>query len=163
MADKKLTRAQRNNNPGNIMYSGIKWDGMVGVDPDGFIIFSNPDMGWRAMVKNTINRAAADPKGTLNDYIQRYASTSSEEERRAYVDTVAKKTGTTPDTILSTYDPYKLSQSMADVETGNTMQLDQGTYERIKAMLNSKKKVTNASNQVGKESNGSYDETVRVK
>lgn len=47
----------RNNNPLNLREYGIDWDGKIGVDNDGFIIFKTPEHGIRAATRvlNTYN------------------------------------------------------------------------------------------------------------
>ena len=49
----RLSRGIRNNNPGNIVHSADRWDGMAAVqsDPD-FVTFDSPQMGIRAMGVN---------------------------------------------------------------------------------------------------------------
>lgn len=51
-------RGIRNNNPGNIRHSDANdWQGQVGIDDAGFVIFDSPQNGVRAMTKILKNYA----------------------------------------------------------------------------------------------------------
>lgn len=54
-------RGLRNNNPGNIRAGDKPWLGQVGVDENGFVIFSDPFYGLRAMAVSLIHKGS----GTL--------------------------------------------------------------------------------------------------
>lgn len=84
-------RGIRNNNPGNIRaVDGVTWDGQVGVDDAGFVIFDTPDLaGIRALAK--VLRTYYEKHGLKNIYamLQRYAP-PSENDTRAYAESVSQ-------------------------------------------------------------------------
>ncbi|MDE2020405.1 MAG: structural protein P5 [Patescibacteria group bacterium] len=67
-------RSLRNNNPGNIRFDpNNQWLGQVGVDPDGFVIFSSPYYGFRALSLIWLHYQTRDGLTTLTQMGNRYA------------------------------------------------------------------------------------------
>jgi len=71
-------RGIRNNNPTNMMDSGIRWDGMTGVDPDGFLIFATMAAGLRAPAKNLRNYGRLDGISTVDGVARRWSKTDQD-------------------------------------------------------------------------------------
>lgn len=89
-------RGVRNRNPGNIRATSDRWQGMTGVDADGFVIFDRPQNGIRAMGK--VLRSYHERHGlrTVAEIISRYAP-ADENDTAAYTATVAERLGLAPD------------------------------------------------------------------
>lgn len=71
-------RGIRNNNPTNMVDSGIQWDGMTGVDPDGFLIFVDMPAGLRAPAKNLRNYGRLDGVTTVDGVARRWSKTDQD-------------------------------------------------------------------------------------
>lgn len=78
-----LPRGVRNNNPGNVRDTGDHWEGMVGVDKDGFIIFSSVVYGLRCLVK-VLHKYFERGENSLQQIISKYAP-KKENDTGAYV------------------------------------------------------------------------------
>jgi hypothetical protein len=64
------TRADRNNNPGNLKaLSKGTWQGQTGVDPGGFVQFAKPEDGLRAAGINLANKQRLHGLKTIGDII----------------------------------------------------------------------------------------------
>lgn len=88
-AFKDVPAGVRNNNPGNIRKNpDFKWDGEIGQDKRGFVQFSNPVYGFRAMAKLLRNYYDKQGLRTIRDIIYRYAP-PSENDSRGYTNFVA--------------------------------------------------------------------------
>ncbi len=85
------SKGLRNNNPGNFR-TGIKWQGVVGDDGTGFLVFSDITYGLRAMALNLYNDYYIDGITTISGYINKYAP-PSENNSTAYAATVADWVG----------------------------------------------------------------------
>lgn len=111
------TRGERNNNPGNLMYSvSIPWLGQVGSDPGGYAIFDSPEHGLRAMfidLKTKISRGL----NTLNTLIPVYAP-PSENPTATYIANVSAWTGFPPNALLTPANVPILAQAMIQMENG---------------------------------------------
>lgn len=60
----------RNNNPGNIRHSNIKWHGMSAIQTDpNFVQFETAEDGLRALIKNLINKQALHGLNTIRKII----------------------------------------------------------------------------------------------
>jgi hypothetical protein len=95
-----MTRAQRNNNPGNIDRTSIQWEGMS-PDQSGdprFIVFVSAAYGFRAMARIIHGHFQAD--NTVRSIINRWAP-PVENETGAYVSDVASHMGVGPDEPLA--------------------------------------------------------------
>ena len=100
-------RAVRNNNPGNLRWDGkSQWQGMTGVDPDGFVRFDSPDNGQRALSINLGNQANLHGLNTVRAIISKYAPSTDGNDTAAYIDTVAKQLGIDPDAHIDPSDPH---------------------------------------------------------
>lgn len=89
-------RGIRNNNPGNIVRSGVAW---VGMSPDQssdsrFIVFTAPEYGIRAMAR-VLNNYIANGYDTVQEIINRWAP-PIENDTGSYVRSVATKLGLDP-------------------------------------------------------------------
>ncbi len=75
--DRKVTekpRGIRNNNPGNIKSTlATTWDGEIGVDSDGFLIFDTAAAGLRALAVLLRTYADRDCVRTIEQLVARYA------------------------------------------------------------------------------------------
>jgi hypothetical protein len=71
-------RGIRNNNPTNMKDAGIQWDGMVGVDPDGFLRFATMADGLRAPAKNLRNYGRLDGITTIDGVARRWSKTDQD-------------------------------------------------------------------------------------
>lgn len=118
------TRAARNNNPGNLRWDGkSQWQGMTGVDPQGFVQFASPEAGQRAAAINLANQQKLHGINTLTGLIQKYAPASDNNDPAAYIARVAQQTGLDPNAPLNLSDPSvqaKILPAMFGVESGGT-------------------------------------------
>jgi hypothetical protein len=71
-------RGIRNNNPTNMKDAGIRWDGMTGVDPDGFLRFASMADGLRAPAKNLRNYGRLDGVTTVDGVARRWSKTDQD-------------------------------------------------------------------------------------
>ncbi len=86
------TRGLRNNNPGNIRNNpSFAWDGQVGVDDAGFVIFDRYENGVRAIGK-VLDAYARRGVVTIRQVIETYAP-PSENDTGSYVQSVVQRTG----------------------------------------------------------------------
>jgi len=91
-----MPRGIRNNNPGNIRLSGVKWVGQAfGADPD-FVTFDKPENGIRAIAKTLYSYWLDDGIHTIRGAIYRWAP-ATENNSAAYAADVAKQVGLGPD------------------------------------------------------------------
>jgi hypothetical protein len=102
-------RGIRNNNAGNIRWDGqTQWLGMTGADADGFVVFSDPIYGVRAMTKilKSYNRRGVFK---LNDIVSTWAP-SNENDTVSYIKSVSKNTGIDADaTVIPAQYPAVIS------------------------------------------------------
>jgi hypothetical protein len=107
--------AVRNNNPGNLRWDGrSQWQGMTGVDPNGFVQFDTPESGQRALSINLANQANLHGLNTVRKIIAKYAPPSDHNNTDAYVASVAGKLGVGPDDAIDPTDP-RVNQAMQSV------------------------------------------------
>lgn len=114
-----VDRGFRNNNPGNIKPGSIVFDGMTGVDANGFAIFSSMEYGIRAIaviIKNYQNR---DGLNTVREMIDRWSTT----DQSAYVSNVSADVGVGPDDYIDVNDPTTLSAIINGIITQENGQL----------------------------------------
>ena len=93
----KLARGLRNNNPGNLIRTSIAWQGKIPHSKNtdsNFEQFENVYFGLRAMLKDLINDINKG-KNTVKLLITEYAP-PSENDTKAYIDSVARTLGVTP-------------------------------------------------------------------
>lgn len=79
----------RNNNPGNIRRSSIKWFGLSPDQTDpNFCQFETAALGLRALLKNLINKQAIHGLHNVRDIVSSWAP-ASENNTEAYIAAVA--------------------------------------------------------------------------
>lgn len=89
----KEPRGIRNNNPGNIEYTGVAWKGLANPPSDGrFIRFVDPVWGLRALARVLINYRRLHGIDTVRGIINRWAP-SFENNTTAYMSHVADYLG----------------------------------------------------------------------
>lgn len=89
-------RGIRNNNPGNIEYTGEQWQGLDTPPSDGrFCRFQTPAFGIRAIARVLITYRDRHGINTIRDAINRWAP-PAENDTAAYIAHVAAKCGVTP-------------------------------------------------------------------
>lgn len=103
----KLTRGERNNNPGNIVKSDIFWRGEVPGNDKRFESFASPDEGIRAIGVIMQNYQRKYGLNTVRGLINRYAP-PVENDTDSYVNAVAGALGVSPDAALNLADPAVL-------------------------------------------------------
>ena len=92
----------RNNNPGNIRPSAQPWQGQVGIDSHGFVIFDSYENGRRALLISLTNAASGkssvySPDDSLYDFFSKYAPAADNNQPRIYAEYVAKQIGVDPE------------------------------------------------------------------
>lgn len=102
------TKGIRNNNAGNIRVSKDQWQGAVGQDADGFVVFETPEHGIRALGKNLLSyqRQGFD---SVEKIINRWAPPQDNNDTESYINFVVNSTGFTRDQQLDMNDPSVLS------------------------------------------------------
>jgi len=115
----KYPKGIRNNNPGNLVHSPIKWQGKIPKPNNAgrFEMFISPEYGVRAMIKDLTSKIIKYK--TIEKIVSRYAP-AFENNTSAYINTVAKALNVSPNTYLQ---PTKknlkqLVMAMSKVETG---------------------------------------------
>lgn len=101
LGQKNLPRGIRNNNPGNLVKTAIKWRGKIPHDKNTdprFEQFENLSWGIRAMSMDVLNDIKKG-KNTLRDLITEYAP-PSENDTAAYIKLVSDQTKISPDAII---------------------------------------------------------------
>ena len=90
-------RGWRNNNPGNITDTEIRWSGEKDTNEDTrFEEFESPEYGIRALAKILINYQQLHGLTTVAQMINRYAP-PSENDTQAYIDHVCQRMKLRPD------------------------------------------------------------------
>jgi hypothetical protein len=101
-------RGIKNNNPGNIRKSDIRWQGkVVGTDP-AFESFSSPEYGIRAMGR-ILRSYQRDGFDTVAEMIDRWAP-PVENNTNAYVNAVAQAIGLAPHDKVDLADRDRLTR-----------------------------------------------------
>lgn len=114
-------RGIRNNNPGNLIYTDIKWKGKLSKDQNKdrrFEMFIAPIYGVRAMIKD-LKHDIEKGKNTVPLLVEEYAPRFENNTDR-YIETVCKELKVTKTTkLLPTKNTLRLLVlSMSKVETG---------------------------------------------
>jgi hypothetical protein len=99
-------RGIRNNNPTNMKDSGIQWQGMTGVDPDGFLIFATMADGLRAPMLNLRNYGRLHGISTADGVARRWSQTDQD----AYSANLAAFLGVDPQDNIDLEDRVTLTQ-----------------------------------------------------
>ena len=99
------SRSYKNNNPGNIRYTGIFASMAIGKDDKNFCVFSSYEKGLDAL-KTLLTRAAKGlssvyrPDDTLLQFYQKYAPASDNNHPETYARAIAKRIGVTIETKI---------------------------------------------------------------
>jgi len=108
----KLTRGERNNNPGNIRKSAIFWRGETSGSDNGFETFTGAEDGIRAIAVLLQNYQKKYGLNTVRGLINRYAPPTVngkfENDTGAYINAVAGALNVSPDAPLNIADPAVL-------------------------------------------------------
>lgn len=125
MADQKLPRGYRNNNPLNIRINPANnWQGKVQNNTDGvFEQFVAMEYGYRAALKLIRNYITRDGLTTVSDIISKWAP-QNENNTAGYIQRVIGINQWTPAKVIDPYsknDMCDLVYAMAIVENGNTI------------------------------------------
>lgn len=128
------TRGMRNNNPGNLrpLGRGDQWQGQIGIDDAGFVIFDNRENGLRAMGINTMTKYVRDGSNTIRRLVRGHAS-APEDPVDNYIRYVSDYAGIDPDAEIDLWDVEVLTlilQRMAAFEN-NPAILDDYTREQF--------------------------------
>ena len=106
-----MTRAQRNNNPGNLRFAGQRE--AIGFDDDEFARFPNAPAGWRALVRQIeLDQKRGD---SIEKFIAEYAP-ACENDVKAYTTFITKGLNATITDELSRYSPYAIAGLIARFE-----------------------------------------------
>jgi len=101
------TRGVRNNNPGNIRKGSSTWEGEIGVDDKGFIVFSSMNYGVRACMK-LIRNYIMGGTNTIRKIINRYAPPTDNNPTESYIAYVSTQCNIGSNTVISSDDWDKL-------------------------------------------------------
>lgn len=134
--DMSVPRSVRNNNPGNIEKSGIKWQGQVEGGDSRFVTFATYEDGLRAMQQNLLAYQSKHGLNTVDAIIRRWAPAkeNGEESTKNYVSTVARTLGVAPNAPIDLKDPTTMAamtQAMANVEAGGQAPTGGGGTRRV--------------------------------
>lgn len=124
--DMSRVRSDRNNNPLNIRFTNIAWQGKRTADKtdNDFEEFESRDYGWRAAYKN-IDTKMKRGLNTLSKLISEWAP-ANENNTSGYIQYVSSKTGIDPNAIITQEDLPKIGAAMAAVESGRRDNIDWG-------------------------------------
>lgn len=122
LGDMSLPRGIRNNNPGNLVITGINWEGKVPFyeNTDGkFEQFEIYPYGVRAMLKDLLNDIREQVSPTISSLISEYAPPPGN-NTEAYVSFVERATGWPRNIPMddSKETLRKLSKAIAEFENG---------------------------------------------
>lgn len=101
------TRSYRNNNPGNIKYTGYTRSlGALGQDSGGFAVFGTYEQGFEALKRFLADAKAGNlisykPSMTLAKFFSVYAPSSDHNDPDTYAAFVAKRIGVSSDELIS--------------------------------------------------------------
>jgi hypothetical protein len=111
------------NNPGNLRPSGDKWQGMIPSPAPGFLAFSTPEYGYRALFIN-LNSYFKSGRDTVTKIISSWAP-SNENDTKNYIKFVSNQIGFPPDVKLpNTEATFKaIGKAIATMEKGKAPDL----------------------------------------
>ena len=119
MDDQPTPRGIRNNNPGNIRWSTIEWNGLVSADqrtdPD-FCQFVSPYYGLRALALNVHSYFARHGLKTVRGIITRWAP-PEENDTHAYINCIAERMQVSADQDISLDDWLTLHNLVSAITT----------------------------------------------
>jgi len=116
-----MTRAQRNNNPGNVRISPSAWQGKKYPNTDGaFEQFETPEYGIRCLMITLRSYVNRHKKDTIRKIIDRWAP-PNENNTTAYINTVAKRSCIGPDEKIAFEKVAisKITEAISFVESGS--------------------------------------------
>lgn len=104
------TEGLRNNNPGNIRYNPAnQWQGQIGQDSNGFVIFDTAENGIRAAARLLKNYQNKNGLRTITEIVSKWAP-STENDTAAYIAAVSEKTNIAMDADINLNDPATLTR-----------------------------------------------------
>jgi hypothetical protein len=116
------TRGFRNNNPGNLRFSGaFKWVGQIGSDSDGYLVFDSMENGVRAMVKTLHSYIYTDGVKTVAAIVSRWAPPGDNNPTTQYIANVSQALNVPPDQELSEADIPTLVAAIIRQENGGDL------------------------------------------
>lgn len=104
----KLTRGERNNNPGNIRKSNAAWQGKVSGADSSFETFASPEMGIRALAITLRTYQTKYRLRSVRQIIGRWAP-PNENNTEAYIRAVCARLGVTADQAVDLNDAATLA------------------------------------------------------
>lgn len=114
---KMAPRGIRNNNPGNIRYGAFaKSLGATGQDGAGFAVFPTMAAGEKAS-QDLLGSYIAHGNNTIRKIVSRWAP-SNENDTSAYINSVSRTTGISPDSPVGTAQIPAIAQAMYRQENG---------------------------------------------
>lgn len=100
MLNSSAPRGIRNNNPGNLRKSeAFTWQGEIGVDDAGFVIFDSIQNGLRALSRTLRTYRNSHGLNTVAGIINRWAP-DNENDTDSYIESVSQRLGVGRDTPL---------------------------------------------------------------
>lgn len=141
MGSDRLTRGERNNNPGNIVKTDIAWQG-EGLPPghagfdSRFEVFTAPEYGIRALGRLLQNYSRAGRR-SVQAIINTYAP-PAENDTGAYVRAVAARLNVNPNAELNLFDPATLRALVSAIithENGRDLYTDAGLTDTGLSMM----------------------------
>lgn len=112
-----VPRGIRNNNPGNIRWDGrTEWQGMIGQDSDGFVIFDTPENGIRAMAR-ILNSYRRRGVVSLSEIVRTWAP-DVENDTESYIASASQRTGFAPQKVITADDYPALIEAIIHHENG---------------------------------------------
>lgn len=119
-------RGLRNNNPGNIRKTDIKWGGEVPGSDGRFETFKSIDYGYRALIKLLQNYQRLHGLRTISQLISRWAP-GTENNTSVYIAAVSKETGFGRDERIDMFDrrtAILMASAISKVENGISANMD---------------------------------------
>ena len=143
-SNKREVRAIRNNNPFNLKYTEIKWDGKLPLDKeteDTFERFDSNLMGMRAGVINTLTHHIKYGDDTIEKLITRHAP-SNENDTKNFINFVSKNMGIEPNQKIDLKNKevlYEYAKAVVTMEGFKSDELDSIIYDAIELGYKQKK------------------------
>lgn len=99
----------QHNNPGNLRTNGgAPFQGQTGFDSSGFLFFSSPYFGTRALALDLLHQQSLNGLDTVTGIITKFAPPSDGNPTAAYIANVATAVGVDPNQPLNMADPAVL-------------------------------------------------------
>tara|TARA_R110002051_G_scaffold61591_1_gene112795 strand:- start:334 stop:1908 length:1575 start_codon:yes stop_codon:yes gene_type:complete len=143
-SNKREVRAIRNNNPFNLKYTEIKWDGKLPLDKeteDTFERFDSNLMGMRAGIINTLTHHIKYGDDTIEKLITRHAP-SNENDTKNFINFVSKNMGIEPNQKIDLKNKevlYEYAKAVVTMEGFKSDELDSIIYDAIELGYKQKK------------------------